>query len=103
MSEPYTAHGLGGIFKMGQSDDLSLIPGTHGGRRELSCPLTSAHEHVCAPIIDKPHTNMLPHQRRARALTVSASTNSVGHSEQEVSIWEELTNLDPIPRRLSPR
>lgn len=36
-------------------------------------------------------------------LTVSASTKSVGHSEQEVSIWEELTNLDPIPRRLSPR
>lgn len=36
-------------------------------------------------------------------LTVSASTKSVGHSEQEVSIWDELTNLDPIPRRLSPR
>lgn len=37
------------------------------------------------------------------ALTVSASTKSVGHSEQEVSIWEELTNLEPMPRRLSPR
>lgn len=52
-----------------------------------------------------------PHQKLGRPqatrqdweLTVSASTKRVGHSEQEVSIWEELTNLDPIPRRLSPR
>lgn len=45
--QPYTDHGLGDICKMGQYDDPSLIPGTHGGRRELSCPLTSDHEHVC--------------------------------------------------------
>lgn len=52
-----------------------------------------------------------PHQKLGRpqasraglGLTVSASTKRVGHSEQEVSIWEELTNLDPMPRRLSPR
>lgn len=36
-------------------------------------------------------------------LTVSASINRVGHSEQVVSIWEDLKSLEPRPLRPSPR
>lgn len=36
-------------------------------------------------------------------LTVSASINRVGHSAQDVSMCDDLTNFDPIPRKLLPR
>lgn len=38
-----------------------------------------------------------------RLLTVSVSINSVGHSEHDASIWEDLRNFEPNPLRPSPR